>query len=1061
MNNINMNPNAVKRLKKFTKEMSLYIKHPNYDEIKQLYINNLIKTITSAENMILKIKITKKGTVDKRSSNQFETLNKLKDELNIIQEEKKKQAVIKRQETIRIKRELKEAKLKNKQDIKKMYVSKRIIKLDYNKIKVIGYGYLTNKIEFDKLKKAAPGCYYIQTVKYYDNKGNIINRGQFKNKSFDYSFINSKQYKEFIKRVDINMSSNVNYEYLPTSLINRDMRNYTIIETTAYKKEILDKNLNLKQIYKDNDNGHCVYDAYLNYFNILSEKNKNAKAIYNKLLNNEDLKRPYTDENINLIASFCNSSLKIRDLINGDDKFFKNDHARFYVELLNTKYNHLDLLTSDYNEVEEVENFEEMEKIRDITPFYIEKYGSLITLDKTYKIKNSNFKIIYNEWKDQNNYNSLFIDQESDIYKFISSYDYTLHTFFNKFEVNDNLYDELDITKAYYNYSNIEKNKYYLGVPSGSFVSVKCDERFNIKHFNKMTKNKLLGYFEVVINKINDKHNHFLKLGLIQGSRHTLTTSQIKLLKYYIDFTFINCCYSPAVDIPFNEKFLEVDNETNIKYYCKAFGLMLATSSEIDITIKPLNDDKNYYNTIYNDNYDIYKVNNLVKVSIKDKLKKSYCHIAYFIHAYTRTLIMDQLLNMNIDDVFGVKLDSIIVKKNSIYDYNKNVFGDTLKKCNIESMFKIINTNGLDFGLNNNDIDYDYISSYYRPYFEETHNEINFNEPFLYTGDYILNRVVYIGGAGGAGKTTSILKNLNNKNICYTTSCWNLIQGIKNKYPDILGYSLPNLTGQCGSTKTEKIKNTNLKHIVIDENTLNDANIVNSIINDPLYKHCFIFLLGDVNFNGFFYQCSLPSITVLKPCDINCQYIEYTKTFRFNEELNKKLQELRNLMAQGLHSDRLNYFVANNFNYYNKEEIIFNDNDIGISAINDYDNNNNKLTEYFINKGTTPQYFIKTTNKATGQLKGAQILDKPTHKNYECKLFKTIHSFQGLDLNENNKIIISITKDFDYRLLYTALSRARRVDQIYLIKNDYNKKFQKREHRGYCGDSGCRIAALD
>ena len=1060
MSNNNMKPNTQKRVKKFTKEMSLYVKHPNYEEIKQLYLNNLIKTITGAENIILKIKITKKGTIDKRSKGQLNNLNKLKNDLNLIQEEKKKQAVIKRQETIRIKRELKEAKLKNKQDIKKMYVSKRVIKLDYNKIKVIGYGYLTNKIEFDKLKKVAPGCYYVQTVKFYNNNGHNINKGTFKNKSFDFSFNNSKQYKEFIKRVDINMSSNNNYEYLPTELINKDMRNYTIIETTAYKKEILDKNLNLKQIYKDNDNGHCVYDAYLNYFNILSEKNKNAKAIYNKLLKNEDFKRPYTDENINLIASFCNSSLKIRDLINGNDKFFKNDHARFYVELLNTKYNHLDLLTSDYNEVEEIENFEEMEKIRVTTPFYIEKYGSLITLDKTYKIKDSNFKIIYNEWKDQYNYNTLFIDQESDIYKFISSYDYTLHTFFNKFEVNDNLYDELDIVKAYYNYSNKDKNKYYMGVPSGSFVSVKCDERFNIKHFNKMTKNNLLGFFEVVIKKINDKQEHFLKLGLIEGSKHTLTTSQIILLKSYIDFEFINCCYAPAVDIPFNENFLEVDNETNIKYYCKAFGLMLATTSEIDITIKPLNDDKNYYNTIYNDNYDIYKINNLVKVSIKDKLKKSYSHIAYFIHGYTRTLIMDQLLNMNINDVFGVKLDSIIIKKNSIYDYNKNVFGDTLKTCNIEKMLKINDTSGLDYGLNN-DVDYNYISSYYRPYFEETNNEINFEKPFLYTGDYILNRVIYIGGAGGAGKTSSILKSLNNKNICYTTSCWNLIQGIKNKYSDILGYSLPNLTGQCGTTKTEKIKNTNLKFIVIDEMTLINDNTINDIINDPIFKHCFIFLLGDVQFKGFFYQCSLPSITVLKPCDINCQYIEYTKTFRFNEELNRKLQKLRSLMEQRSHTDTLNYFVAKNFNYYNKEDIIFNDNDIGISAINDYQNNNNELTEYFINKGTTPQYFIKTTNKATGQLKGAQILDKPTHKNYECKLFKTIHSFQGLDLNENNKIIISITKDFDYRLLYTALSRARRVDQIFLIKNDYNKKFQPRGSYDPDRSLGVRIAECD
>lgn len=1035
MSNINM----LKRVKKFQKDLSIYSNNPFYEDIKQLYKNDLIKTITSAENALKKIRVTKKGTIDKRSNKQVENINKLKDEFKQIQDEKKRQAVLKRKETIQKKKEIKEAKknenTKNKEEIKKMYVSKRVIKLDYNKIENEKYGYMTNKIEFDRLRKSAPNCYYVQTVKYYDDNGHIINKKEYSNISFDYIFINTKQYKLFINKVDFNMSikGSEGY-YLPSVLLGTYKNGYTIIESTAYKKEILDKNLNLNQIYKDNDNGHCVYDAYLNYFNGLSEKNKNAKAIYNKLLKNEDLKKSYTDETINEITSFCNSSLKIRDLINGNDKNFKNDNARFYIELLNTKYNHLDLLTSDYNELEEVENFQEMDKIKKTLPFYIEKYGSLITLDKTYKIKDSNFKIIYDEWKNKYNYNSLFIDQESDIYNFISSYDYSLHTFFNDFEVNDNLYDELDIIKAYYNYSNKEKNKYYCGVPSGSFVSAICDERFNIDMFNELTENNLLGYFEVVIKKINDKHNHFLKLGLIEGSKHTLTTSQINLLKSYIEFTFINCCYAPAVDIPFNEDFLKVDEETKIKYYCKAFGLMLCTSSEIDITIKPLNDDKNYYNTIYNDNYDIYKVDNLVKVSIKDKIKKSYCHIAYFIHAYTRTLIIDQLLNMDINDIFGVKLDSIIVKKNSIYDYNKIVFGDEFKKCNIESMLQKKDYSGLDYGLNNDIyISYSSSSSYYRPYFNKSENEIIFDEPFLYTGDYILNRVVVVGGKGGAGKTTSLLKKLKNKNICYTTSCWNLIQGIKNKYPDILGYSLPNLTGKCGTTTTEKIKNTNIKIIIGDELTLNDNKIITQIINDPLYKHCFIFLLGDVDYNGFFYQCSLPTINVLNPNKINCQYVKYTKTFRFNEELNNKLDNLRELMKNQESIDNLNNYVKSNFNFYNKEDIIFNDIDIGISAINDYENNDNELTNYFINKGTKPQYFIKTTNKAKGQLKGQQLLEKPTHNNYECKLFKTIHSFQGLDLNDDNKIIISITKNFDYNLLYTALSRARRVDQIYLI----------------------------
>lgn len=62
-----MQVNQEKRTKKFNKEMFLYKTHPNYDDIKELYINNVIKTIISAQKAINKIRITKKGKVFKTS----------------------------------------------------------------------------------------------------------------------------------------------------------------------------------------------------------------------------------------------------------------------------------------------------------------------------------------------------------------------------------------------------------------------------------------------------------------------------------------------------------------------------------------------------------------------------------------------------------------------------------------------------------------------------------------------------------------------------------------------------------------------------------------------------------------------------------------------------------------------------------------------------------------------------------------------------------------------------------------------------------------------------------
>ena len=942
----------------------------------------------------------------------------------------------------------KEAELKAIIDNNK--VAERVLILNYGKIVDEKYNFITNKIEFDKIRKTAPDCFYVQTIRYYDNKGNIYEDPTYNPLTFEYIYKGGEDFKNFISTVNFKMSGGYGpwkpADYITSRNNGRKTNAYSILTTTAYNKQFRNLNIDLNQIYMASDSGHCVYDAFLNHFENKKDDNKNAKAIYNKLLSEKGLllKKAYTDDTINEIASFCNTTLKIRDLVNNKNKDYINDGARFYIELINTKYNHLDLLKNTFEDIEEVDK-EKLYDIKKNADFYIEKNGILTTTEKSYKQISSEFNTIFSEWKNENNFNSLFIYENSDEFAIVNKYDNVLHTFFNKFEVNDKLYNEIDLKKAYFNYSDKDYNKFYMGVPSGAFINIKCNNNFNIDSFDEFVKNELIGYFEVKIIKHKKNNKHFDILGLIVNSEHILTSPQINLLKSYIEFEFLNISYAPSVHIPFSKDFLNKD-ENGLKHYCKAFGLMLKSSPMIDIIIKPLENDLKYYNTICSEDYDIYKVDNLIKISYNNKDHKNYSHIANFIHSYTRTLIINQLLEMNINDVFGVKLDSIVVKKHSVYNYDKNIF--SVKECNIEKMFdtNIRNftsdpRNNLDVGI---DDDEPYINDYnnndkahYKPYFNQSLDVLEFKENFIYSGDIVNKRIIKIGGAGGCGKTTSLLSNLPVKNICYTTSCWNLITGQKNKYKGLIGLSIPNLIGECSGKKTEKITNKNIKYIVIDELTLINDKDIYKIIKE--YKNCFIFLLGDIDDDGMFYQCTLPTIKIFDSTDV--QYIKYNKTFRFNNELKDKLQLLRNNMKLNNNSPNRNKdifdFVKLTFadRFYDKENVIFNGGDIGISAINDYNNNDNKMTNYFIDKGTKPQYFIKTTRKNQNQLKGQQLDEKPTHNNYECKLFKTIHSFQGLDLNDDNKIIISISCNFDYNLFYTALSRARRCNQIIILNN--------------------------
>jgi len=999
-------------------------------------------------------------------------MSKLDEDLKVVGDEKMSKKLV-----LKVKKEIAKPKVINKVVKKLSYV------IDQEAINN-GYNYKFHRIQIQLLQKKAPkGSLIVHTVEYSPKLTDFGFAGALMGmktanqyKDVVETFKKIKFNKKAIEGIEMTTTTDDGtYEWIPALIAG--LGGYTIITTKAIQKVIVSKKKHT--LFKDNQSENCLYSAVLSYFESKMDDNRNAKAVYNKLIKEEEkYSKPYEMHEIKELASFCNASINIKDLINGDNQTFSGGNNRFSIELMNTKYNHVDLLAHNYNEVEIVDDLKAMNGIKKNSKFYIEKFGQLITLDKTYKLKEDPFKIVFNDWKQKNKFENKFINKSSDEYKLLMNYDYKLHTFFNKFDINDELYKEIDLKKAYFNYSDINYNKFYVGVPSGSFINYSTGLDFD---YSKLSK-KIVGFFQVKIvsSNLDDR------LGFINGSVHVLFSSVINLLiSVGVKFEFLNVSLSVSCHMPFDDRFLQktkilVDGVEydDVKYYCKAYGLFLRDCDDIDITIKPLECDKDFFGTITNDNFNMYHNKDLndddiVEINFINKDPKSYCHIAYAIHSYITTIILDQLMQLDLDYVFGVKLDSIVIKKDYEFKFN-NIFED--KKANIYSMLN--NSYNKDSNeINNNDYgfvddnlfeelpfhefvdnvfhhskgpnfisslelnNWSYDSSYYRSYILPIVNEeINFNKCFLYSGDYIYNNIVFIGGKGGSGKTTSLINGLTNKNICYTTTCWNLISGMKSKYPSIIGYSLPNLTGKCGETKTEKYNNSNVKYIIIDELTLISKNIIDNIISE--YPNIFIFLVGDIQKDGFYFQCSINN-NIINPSSYDLQYVEYKKSFRFEPELDYYLDQLREAML--LYKDepnknkKLSDFVKNlfSYNYKDLKDITFNDRDIGISDLNDL-KNENILSNYFIERGAKPQYYIKNTIFNKMQWKGQKLDSIPDHKNYECKLFKTIHSFQGLDLDNDNKIIIAVMSNFDYNLFYTALSRAKRCDQIVIINDLQN-----------------------
>jgi hypothetical protein len=78
-----MTSNLHKREKRFNKEFKYsFINHPSYNDIKTLYLNNVVKNIKTAINLFNKIKLTKKNSIFKTSIKLFNQIKKTVDELN-------------------------------------------------------------------------------------------------------------------------------------------------------------------------------------------------------------------------------------------------------------------------------------------------------------------------------------------------------------------------------------------------------------------------------------------------------------------------------------------------------------------------------------------------------------------------------------------------------------------------------------------------------------------------------------------------------------------------------------------------------------------------------------------------------------------------------------------------------------------------------------------------------------------------------------------------------------------------------------------------------------------
>ena len=653
-------------------------------------------------------------------------------------------------------------------------------------------------------------------------------------------------------------------------------------------------------------------------------------------------------------------------------------------EYINTKLNHIDGFT--HNEIINKKNkeisCEEMEQmyndLRKNKEYFIFKrnnnsISSISTVRNTY-IQKQDFNEFTNEFKKYTGLAECYICdlQQTNLSQYIrASCNANLTIDFKEDDEDYGEYNCMDMEKAY---KNVDKCKFYQGYLGKIYA------------FRKTDKIVTIGIYTITNLVLPDKLKKLNEKMLIWKNGNPYPSPELEYLKSVgATFDIIEGCWGHHIDFDFTDnKWLNIvdDNreKTKTRWFAKFVGTMECCSDKESFY---MNAEKDYIQNLISylpqDKYRTY--DDEVRFMVNKDSNRHLTHIASFIKSYTRINMMEQLMSMDYDDIIRVCVDGI-------YYYNDytclNIF-----RIEEEEIKK-----NLDTGK--------YCSNYFHDFVWNCDAEFKPNyKRELHTG------------VGGGGKTHKQLTDTGNIKVKYFAPSWKLARKKAEEYNvkvDVWYNLLTDDPEKWGAIA----RNYNV--LVIDEVSMM-SNESKELIMER-FNRCKIIMCGDIGFQ-------LDNIGEGTP--FKKELFDYYEEHNTNHRVKCKkllflLNKIRKMMALNLSSKEIRDYIINNFKKIKKIEN-YSVNDMILTYTN---KRKDEFTEMY--KDLEKYYITENTqNYSNGEI----VLHKPLNTRCELRHAYTTHSIQG-ETTEHN-LYIDITHINYKKMLYTALSRARYHDQIYLL----------------------------
>ncbi len=661
-------------------------------------------------------------------------------------------------------------------------------------------------------------------------------------------------------------------------------------------------------------------------------------------------------------------------------------------EYINTKLNHVDGFT--HNEIVNKKNkeisCEEMEEmynnLRENNEYFIFKrnhnsISSISTMEYTY-IHKQDFNEFTNQFKKDTGLSSCkvcdFKDRNLSQYIRASCNANLTIDFINTQpdiedtnEIQLGEYKCMDMEKAY---KNVDKCKFYDGYLG------------KITDFRKTDRVVGIGIYTITNLSLPDKLNKLNEKMLIWKNGNPYPSPELEFLKSQgATFDITEGCWGNSINFNFDDpNWLNIvddgRNATRTKWYAKFVGTLECYTDKESFYMNAEKDYiKNLISYLPEEKYKTYE--DEVRFLIDRTENKHLTHIASFIKSYTRINMMEQLMSMEYDDLIRVCVDGIYYYG----DYTHlNIFRSEDKEIK----------NNLETGM--------YCSNYY------------INKTWSCEADFKENYKTELHtGVGGGGKTHKQLTDTGIVNCIYFAPSWKLARKKAEEYnkPVNVWYNLltddPEKWGAIAR---------NYNTLIIDEVSMMSNESKELILKR--FAGLKIIMCGDIGFQ----LDNIGEGTSFKKEGFD-YYEEHNTNHRVKcDKLHFLLNKIRNMMASNYGSKDIKDYILTNFKNI-KDIPDYNVNDMILTYTN---KRKDIFTETY--KHLDKYYITENTQMYSN---GEIVKFKPDNTACELRHAYTTHSIQGETAEHNLYIDIRF---INYKkMLYTALSRARYYDQIYLI----------------------------